>query len=468
MDDDTAQGPAPAPPVTPFGTTPQDAGPVRESERIQSLDVLRGVAILGIFIVNIVGFAVPFSVLLDPERLLDEPRGELVAWAVVTVLALYKFISLFSLLFGAGMMMQMQRAARSGTPFMPRYLRRIGVLACFGLIHAFLIWYGDILLLYAVVGLLLLAFAGLTARQLVWLAGVALLLGMLFYGAIAALGVLLEQYDNDLSAHVEDAADAGAAAVDPDLRETGATVEDDRLERFFAALKASQADPTDPDFERAEHIAYGEGPFLAALIMRAISYLILGLFAYGLGGIGLRVLGLFLLGAALMKSGFFSEAGRPWHRRLCLLGIPLGLALELLGAGLMLRAEFRPNMVLVGAALLQYVASFVLCMGYLGGICMFVSSGAWPRLQAGLAAVGRMALTNYLAQSIIATGVFYWWGLGLFGEWGRVQQLGLVAGVFVGQVIFSVLWLRVFRFGPLEWAWRVLTYLRWQPLLRQA
>ena len=113
------------------------------------------------------------------------------------------------------------------------------------------------------------------------------------------------------------------------------------------------------------------------------------------------------------------------------------------------------------------LAAILLALGYAGGICLLVSSGIARRVTDAVACVGRLALTNYIGQSVIATAIFYWWGLGLFGQVSRAGQLGLVLAICLAQVVISVIWLRWFRFGPLEWLWRSLTYGRRQPMSRQ-
>ena len=189
-----------------------------------------------------------------------------------------------------------------------------------------------------------------------------------------------------------------------------------------------------------------------------------------LGGFLFRIVGMFRVGRALMKLEFFSAERRRWHWALCLFGLGAGLAGELGAAGLLLTLDIGEGFTwpIAFTDLIHQLASLALCLGYVGAVTLVVSSGIVRPVMGALAAVGRMALTNYLLQSVVATGLMYWWGLGLFGEVTRVNQILLVVLIYVAQVAGSVLWLRWFTMGPCEWAWRTLTYLKLQPLVRRA
>jgi uncharacterized protein len=223
-------------------------------------------------------------------------------------------------------------------------------------------------------------------------------------------------------------------------------------------------DASHPRWQQAETRAYRHGPFGEALAFRAVTWLLLLTSAAVTWA--WRVLGLFLIGAGLMKLAFFHPDRRAWHRRLAVVGIGVGLPLELLAAWLMWSGGFEFDWSLLAATPLHEAGSALLCGGYAGLIALAVPSGALGPLTKPLAGVGRMALTNYLAQTVVATAIMYWWGLGLFGNVTRVQQIGLVAAIFTVQMIFSTLWLRFFRFGPMEWLWRSVTYGNVQPMGR--
>lgn len=438
------------------------AKPVMESERIASLDVLRGVAIFGIFMVNIPFFSMTLTDSIAIGGLADSSQGDQWAWLLVKALFELKFISLFSLLFGVGLVLQMMRLEARGAAFVPVYVRRLLTLALIGLAHGLLIWYGDILFMYAIAGSVLLLFRSLNAKSLLMLAAASFLLGGVIYGGCTAAGTVAEQAQ---------AQRVHAAAEERTEDEIAATQHrtdvDDRWERYRAAMRESGYNPEHPAWGEAERIAYKEGPFLAALEIRAFSFIIGHILVAGvLLGFLPRILGFFLLGAALMKLGFFSPKWSRWHLHLFIIGMLLGLPLEIASALSYPAADWSISGVSLLGEVVHYFSSMALCLGYVGGICLLVHSGRLRPISRALASVGRMALTNYIGQSIVATFVMYWWGLALFGELSRPQQLALVCGIFAGQIVFSVLWLQLFTMGPLEWLWRAATYGRLHALLR--
>lgn len=429
--------------------------PVRESERIRALDVLRGFALFGIFMVNLPFFALPLMQVLQDPGLADAPVGEQLAWAFVRTFFQYKFVSLFSLLFGIGFAVQLVRArARhaSDRAFLGRYALRLGVLLAFGLIHGLLLWYGDILTFYAVLGVSLIIFGFLSARALIGLSAGALVVAIVLGVGCGSMqfiaeGFMGEEYEQRL-------AEAEVVAASEDAP------------RGHDAMQQAQYEPINPIWMNAETIAYRHGPFSDAFLFRSASFGFSIFFA--MFGFGWHVLAMFLLGAALMKLDFFASHRQTWHRNLAMIALPVGLALEALVSLQAWFSGFDPSWMSLVMHLVTEIGSVSLCLGYVGLICLAVSGGWLRPLAAGLAAVGRMSLTNYLLQTAIATSLMYWWGLGWFGQVNRVQMIGLAVVIFIGQIVFSVLWLRVFQTGPLEWLWRTVTYMRPQPLVRRA
>ena len=190
MTENAASQVPPNPPLTPPPAAPPERlGPVREGERIVTLDVLRGFALFGIFMVNMQFFALPFSDIFAPRAFDGGPASERLAWGLVKLLFEYKFISLFSLLFGVGLVVQMTRAEARGHSFVPVFLRRLAVLALIGLVHGILLWYGDILFFYGCVGTILLLCRRLRPKTLVILSG-SIVVGVLTL-QLCALGGML-------------------------------------------------------------------------------------------------------------------------------------------------------------------------------------------------------------------------------------------------------------------------------------
>ncbi len=479
--------PTPSPdPIPDAGAPP--LGPIAEPQRIVTLDVLRGFALFGIFMVNMQFFAMPFVEFLAPRALDGGPASERLAWGLVKALFEYKFISLFSLLFGVGLVVQMTRAEARGRRFAPVFLRRLVVLGLIGLVHGFLLWYGDILFLYACIGTILLFCRGLKAKTLVVLSGsivVALLvIHLLIMGLVVAFAGDLGP-SGDSSAPLVEASSADApaygseavAADDDSLviaeGEGAAETEEPewseahpRLASWFPSL-ATMIDEgsTVETWMEAETTAYKSGPFSNALGFRAGTYFVCVTMA--VFGYGWRALSMFFMGAALMKLNFFSPDRHVWHRRFCMIGLGIGLPLELAFAslGYIGAISERIGVVMLGG-LLHEVGSYAMCLGLVGAMTLLVSGGALRWLTGAMACVGRLALSNYLLQTVVATSMTYWWGMRLFGGITRVQQIALVVAIYLGQIVLSVLWLRFFTMGPLEWLWRSLTYLRPQRMLR--
>ena len=454
-------------------------GPVQAAERIHALDALRGFAIFGIFMVNIAFFAMPLNSAIG-QQVAEYSTGDRIGWMIVKIFFEYKFVSTFSLLFGVGLIIQMQRAAQRGRPFAGLYLRRLFVLMFLGLCHGLLLWYGDILFIYSFVGILLLLLRGISARLMLGLAAAAMALAILLLAANMAMAVWIANAADDTPQQAENQT-AAVDASDPSAGEITGNDQSDSTEpatdltgddqpqtpfgRFWSKLETGmQQGPA--GWEEAEMIAYKEGPMTATLVMRAFEFLGMFVFAAILGGFGARVIAMFLVGAALMKLGFFKPENRRWHLRFCLWGLAIGIPGELSVVGIYHATGYGINWGMAIAEALHQITSLFLCLGYVGAITLIVNAGLLKWLTYAMSCVGRTALSNYLLQTIVATYIMYWWGLGLFNEFTRPQQLLLVVSVYAAQLVLSVLWLRVFRIGPFEWLWRSLTYWKTQPIIR--
>ncbi|MDY7109354.1 MAG: hypothetical protein SYC29_12030, partial [Planctomycetota bacterium] len=276
--------------------TPPRLGPVGEGERIVALDVLRGFAIYGILFMNIQFFAMPLGKAIDPTSLADATTTERAVWAFIKIFFESKFFSLFSLMFGVGLILQMQRAERAGRPFVGMYIRRLLVLMAIGLVHGVLLWYGDILFIYSFVGFLLFFLRKLGAKILLLLAVIAMLLSATCMGGVGAMGKVFADYQPN-QATVE-ATPADDTALE--LAEPGA---EDSTPRWLEALAESRGNPQHPSYREAERIAYREGPMRATIAVRAASFAGM-LFFTIISGFGLHVVSVFFLGAALMKWNF--------------------------------------------------------------------------------------------------------------------------------------------------------------------
>ncbi len=430
--------------------TPTSVGNLapRLAERIEGLDVARGFALLGIFLVNIDFMAYPLGIL---ETRPKEDVVDLGVWAFVRIFCEGKFYPLFSMLFGMGLMLQRQRIVERGRPFVPLYLRRLVILCGLGLVHGLLIWYGDILFVYSFAGLVLMLCSGLSGRILV---GVGCALWALGFLVVSSLGLLMP---SDLPDSREELL----------IRAAAVQIEDAPLEYLFSTMDPEREEgtllhgPADPPWIAAEMAAYREGPYFQAFGFRAMSFLLVSLLAL-LGG-GLDILGMFFLGAGFVALGLFREEGEAWALRFVALALVVGIPVSAIGVVL---PVYSPGG--LGAGLgegARILSGPVVALGYFGIWLLVGRLGMFAMVRRALASAGRMALSNYIAQSLVATFVMYHWGLGQFGTWRLQDLVGLVVGVYLVQLVVSSWWMERFRFGPLEWFWRSLTYGKLQPFL---
>jgi uncharacterized protein len=382
--------------------------PISPAERIDAIDVLRGIALLGVLAMNVV---TEFRVSIFERFLPQKPPASPIDGAVETILMLavdLKALALFSLLFGAGLAIQFERLAKSERRT-SLLLRRLVVLLAFGLIHLCLIWNGDILTAYALAGLIVLPF--LFGPR--WLAAVA---------ALGSLGLYL------------------AMQVFPPPG----------LWPSMAALRQGVAEA---------HRIYPTGGFLDVLAFRLRE---LPLWAPLHAFIFPRTIGLFLLGAFAWRTGILRNPPRHLLFAIAAACIVLGAALILCHAG-----GFIAGGSITGGrlrALAEPLGTILLALGYGAGIIGIANLDSGKKLLGWAAPLGRMAFTNYLMQSLIFGWIFYGYGLGLFGRLGVASTLAIGIAVYIGQIFFSAWWLRRYRYGPVEWLWRTLMYGAAQPM----
>jgi uncharacterized protein len=390
--------------------------PVQPSERLVAIDALRGFAVFGILVVNILFFAGPIPWISSAHWTGFADR---VAMFVVEVFFTAKFYTTFALLFGFGFGLQMVRAERAGRPFVRLYLRRILFLFLIGILHASLIWYGDILHVYAILGLLIIPFRRLAAMTIVPIVLIALVIPTaLFF--LAALAISM----------------TGASSGPDSFFDTAAVIR-----------------------------TYASGSWSEIMSQRLSDWLFIEVAALFFWP---TLFAMFLGGMLLSRT---DVARRPadFRRPLriaAVAGVSIGVPINVLAWWLQQgsdpmemswRMAWHQTVLAVGAP--------VLAIGY-GSIVLLWSSRR--AVLAPFAAVGRMALTNYLLQSVIGTLIFYSYGLGLFGSLGPAVLLPMALVIFAVQVPLSIWWLGRFRYGPVEWMWRGATYGRLPALKRGA
>jgi uncharacterized protein len=386
--------------------------PVRE--RIQALDVLRGVAVAGILFANVLVFFGLF--VLPPARAAALPTAaaDRVALFLEHVFVDGKFYSVFSLLFGIGFGIQL---ARGDDAALPRFKRRLRILLAIGAIHAFLIWAGDILMLYALLGFTMPWFARKSNRELVRWAAILLAVPTVLY--VVALTAWTF-------------AGSGAARTSP-----GPGVPPNILKFFEAMGRGSYKDA-----------------FIGNLVFLGARWADLFATVRFPKVLGMFVLGLWTVrtGLALSPSGHRATLVR-WSR----LGWSIGLPANILAASAFEHWPYLPPSVgaLAGVAM-QGVGIPMLALGYAATAGLLVVDGRRP--VAMFAPVGRMALTNYLMHSVICVVLAYGFGLALWWRIGASMAMGIAAAIMILQIPLSAWWLSRFRFGPVEWVWRRLTY----------
>jgi len=427
--------------------------PVEASERFESIDVLRGVALLGILAMNIVGFAWPYPVYETPTLAPGSSWADLAIWMFQHIVFDTKMMTIFSMLFGAGMVLMSERSEARGASFHRTYFRRMVFLLLIGIIHAYFLSEGDILVIYALCGFALYPFRGLSATSLIAI-GVCLI-GLAFPAWVGLRATV--QSMNRIADQVEAEMIAGVS-------QRGW-----RLDVFEIREKLAKAEQSKAKQFR-EDVAIHRGGYRRILTQRAKDVFELETTGF-LTEFWWQVGGRMLLGMGLMKLGVFSaRRSSRFYRDLATFGYGVGLPLLLADIAANWHHDFFKHDGLGYATggwwLFNAVSGPCVALAHVSAIVLIYQSGAWPRLMSRLAAVGRMALSNYLFHSLVCTTLFYGYGLGLYARIHRPGLALIVVAIWGVQLWLSPIWLTWFRFGPAEWLWRSLTYGVPQPFLR--
>lgn len=426
----------------------ETAGPVQRSERISSLDVLRGFALLGILLMNIVGFALYFSAYDDPTVAGGATGANLGVWVVMHILAEGKMRCLFSMVFGASMILLTARmeergaAAASGDV----YYRRTLWLMLFGIVHAYLLWLGDILYPYALCGLALFPFRRMRPRNLLIIGGALVLLqasGTIFYG-------FKLQQTIEKARQAEQAQKQGKKPTD---EQTAAKKEWDETR-----------DRLKPTPEILKKDAEGwRGNFFQVVKTRAKLVSHWHQAAYYSPNYW-DMWSMMFIGMGLMKFGVFNAArSYRFYARLAIIGYAIGISVNSLTAWQTIRSNFDLTTRIFSYSTYD-LGRLSVAMAHLGVIMIVCKAGALRWLRSSLGAIGQMAFSNYIFQSVVCSTIFCGYGFGLYGKLQRYQLYYVVAGIWVLQMIASPMWIRRYRMGPLEWCWRSLTYWQRQPM----
>lgn len=404
--------------------------------RIVTLDVVRGVAVLGILAMNIIAFAMPEQVYLNPTAYGWESTADGVAWLVNFLFIDGRMRGLFSFLFGASMLLVIERAEANGVPSERIHFSRMAWLLIFGLVHRYLIWWGDILSLYAPIGMIAWFFHSLPARRLIGIGTVLIL---------AEFASWVQACVQTIRASIAAAAPGASASAIEAWDEIRSQLDIVSLQQLTDTL----------DLFRGSYSG-----IVAHQLTVGWSEPITDLIYYGP-----ETLGYMLFGMAALKTGFLTGAWRPRsYVRVAAVGFAVGIPCYALLAWQLLKSDFSPIALtayalaastLVRPAMIVATAALVILLARNGGA-----------LAQRFAAAGRAAFTNYLGTSIVMTTLFYGYGFGLYGHLSRAQLWLVVVPAWALMLLWSKPWLDRYRYGPFEWLWRSLARWQIQPMRR--
>lgn len=401
--------------------------PTAFSDRILSLDVLRGIAVLGILIMNIQSFSMIGAAYINPMAFGDLTGINKWVWIVSHLVASEKFMSIFSILFGAGILLFSEKAVAKGLKASVLHYRRMLWLLAFGMIHAYLIWYGDILVAYSLCGMLVYLFKKLSPKKLIIWAVVFFVVPILlnlFFGMTIQYWPE-ESYNRNLESWL------------PSVEETS---------REISAMR---------------------GSWLEQMEIRVESSIFMQTFLFCWNTFW-RVTSMMLLGMALYKWGVLTahKSGR-FYIWLSLTGLITGFTIIAIGVSENFRVGWKMDFSMFTGMIYNYIGSIAVALGYISLVMLICKHSLWPGVTNTFSSIGKMAFSNYITMSLLAMFIFYGCGLGLFGQVDRKFQILIAVAIWIIIIITSRFWLRKFQYGPLEWLWRRMTYLSLQPFVRK-
>ncbi len=411
--------------------TKTDIKPVNQNNRIEFLDVLRGIAIQFIFMANIVFlsglFFVPEEFRIPETLFASDDLLDLLSFTFIDG----KFYSIFSLLFGIGCFIQYDKLTKKNKSFSNFFKHRMFWLLIFGLLHLAGLWLGDILTLYAILGFVLILFVEISEKKLLWMAGLLILTPLLNWFIIHTLNFNYTHYFFKLNTDLLEyfgypTADfSGIKIIDYHF-----FILNDKLPDFFK-MNLSNV------FIR-----------IGFILEEGRIFKVFGIFLIGIWS------GRKILDNQLLENTKFLK-------KIALYGILLGLPMSALRTGIEFFAD-KTELFSFFSTLSYALSTVPLAIGYTALLALIYNKR--PKLLNWIAPAGRMAFTNYISQTIISIFLFYGLGLGLAGRFGYTTIMAIALLIFLCQVVFSTIWLKFFKYGPLEWIWRQLTYEKRLPL----
>lgn len=421
-------------------------GPVPGKSRIDSLDILRGIAVLGILLMNIVGFAFIWQANGNPTIQGGADGPNIIAYIATNMFFEGTMRAIFSMLFGVGMVLMTTRMEKrgGGIEVADIYYRRTIWLLIFGLIHGYLLlWPGDILYSYGLFGLFLFPFRKTSPKKLIFTAAGLILFGIGLYAYQYTKH--LDNYESYLKAEAYNPDNKLPEEIKEGKEQWASIVEnfnpnEDRIQKNVKSMHSGYID--------------------LVLTLAPINRMVQTKFTYDYNP--WDVLPMMLLGIALFRLKVITaELRTRTYLLMMLIGYGVGLPINYYETTTVLKSGF--SVISIFETGLTYpIGRLALAIGHISLIMIFCK---WQKLQflkKSLAAVGRMALTNYILQSIICVIIFTGIGFSLFGQLQRYEIYFIVFAIWIFQLIYSPIWLKFFRFGPLEWLWRTLTYRKMQ------
>lgn len=404
--------------------------PIAKSQRLEIIDLLRGFALLGILMVNLPLMNAPYAVQSGEFMLWTDPLNHYAHWFILFFFT-GKFYTIFSMLFGIGFYFFLKKANETGESVLPVFRARLSWLLLIGILHVVLLWYGDILVFYALFGFVMILFRNKSNKALIVWAVIILTIPVLL--SISLVGLMK------------------IALSMPEVAES-------------VQVGVQTAVENMKNFVEKALVVYSTGTFseIVAVRLEEFQNILAGLLFFFP-----NVLAMFLIGMVLARNKVFEdiEVSKPFFKKLFFISLAVALVFNTAFAWFGVRLSMSSldwNFAgyMVGQAYGAPALSFV----YISIIAHCYHHGYFQKLSKAIINTGRMALTNYLMQSIIATTIFFSYGLGLYGKVNLWQGILLTVTIYVIQVLWSNFWLKYYRFGPMEWLWRSLTYRKMQKM----
>lgn len=407
-------------------------------QRIIAIDLLRGFALLGILLMNIASFSMPDIAYYNPTAFGNELNSNHLIYSLTHLFVDQKIMAIFSMLFGASVMLLTNKLEQKEQGTFRVYFLRNFWLLIIGLIHSIFIWSGDILVIYA-----LCSFALYFLRRIPpkWQFG----LGLFIFLIPSLLNVSIQTIVPTFN-------DVDLQALQAFWQPTDTAVSAE-LDLYRGPYSQQLLHRLSED--TGTEMPYSNGQFFLDISLLTEFFL--------------RALGMMLVGMAFYTWGIVSaRRSDQFYKRLAIFSFAIGLPIVLFGLFLQYSHNWEPTYAIFIGRVPNHIATPLIASGYIALIMLWSKRPFLQGLQKRLTAVGQTALTNYILQSILGTFIFYGFGLGFFGHLNRLGQMDVVLAIWIVQLLISPWWMARFRYGPLEWLWRTLTYLQWQPMRKKS